>query len=128
MNMIDNKVLSRLEQMLINWHLWCDRWRPKLDVPPTTIFARLQKTTELYDEEEIEHMINESICEQIDTEIQNLNVHQQAAIPLVTKNKVLGISVWRNPRYTKDELQKNYKEGMVLLAEALIRRGILQKC
>jgi hypothetical protein len=67
--MIDEKVLTKLEQLLIDWHVWCDKWRPKLDVPPTTIFARLQKTTELYDEEEIEHMINESICEQIDTEI-----------------------------------------------------------
>lgn len=120
---------KRMEDLLKDWHFWCDSkrsWQPKLDVPPVSLFGRLQKTTELYDDEEIDHMRYIELCEIIDSEVDNLPKPNQHAIAIVTRNKAFGLSVWSNIRYTREQTKVLYDQGVEMLAVALKKRGVLR--
>lgn len=122
---MDSSNAKKVEEMLRDWHFWSDKWRPKLDAPPVSLFGHLQKTSELYDEEEIEHRYYISMCEIIDTEVNNLPLECQHCIDVVTKNKVAGISVWKNIRYSQEQVKKYYFQGLELLIDALKSRGLI---
>jgi hypothetical protein len=90
------------ESLLMEWHRWADRYRPKLGAPRVSPYCQQSVTSKQYDDPaDLAHdKVYQSQMQAVDFCVSAIAVPMQQAIGCEMKNRACGAKVWRCPGAT----------------------------
>lgn len=105
---------SALDDILIEWHRYCDGYRPMADLGSSPMF-RSYRTSKQYEEtaDIADGALHKDRCEAVSFHLGEMTSIQQTAIQINARNLSTGRAVWTSAR-----LPTNLDERAILLAEA----------
>lgn len=119
---------AQMEELLQIWWRHNRAYRPALDAPPACPFTREAKSDDTYtDGDEIDSRIAAEQAEQMEAEIDLLPFMHRAALGVTVGNKVLGNTIFKNPRISREEQHQMYQEAKEQLLMPFVRRGLMQR-
>ncbi|AHG63171.1 hypothetical protein [Advenella mimigardefordensis] len=119
---------AQMEELLQVWWRHNRAYRPALDAPKACPFTREAKPDDTYiDGDEIDARIAANQAEQMEAEIDLLPFMHRAALSVTVGNKVLGNTIFKNPRISREEQHRMYQEAKEQLLMPFVRRGLMAR-
>lgn len=118
---------DQIEELLMTWFYWAKADRPQLGYSRVSPGFQSADTSEIYDDhDDREAKLNRYVGEQVDVCMGTLPVDLKAAVGLHTANCAAGNSVFRSPRWTREEHHQKYQQAKLMLLPELRRRNLVK--
>lgn len=113
----EKQITDELDEVLINWFVWCLGYQPSIGYPTSTPYH-----IDLYDNLT---SVNTKEAEAVEFEINQLTPEKRGVLSICTRNKYNETSVFRSDRYSREEMHAIYLEAKAEILERLIKRGVI---
>lgn len=120
---------EEVESLLEGWYHWARAQREFLGYGRVSPMFRSADAGDVHDDgDDVDARLNAVTSEMVDTCLSELTTMQRAAIDVHLRNKIVGVSIHRNPRLgTITEQHTAYQRAKDVLFPLLIRKGLVKR-
>jgi len=120
---------DQVEELIMTWYRWTRGYRPELGDPRRSPYARetlVEPGNRACSDEDRDLLLDTSTAQQVEPCIDALPLEMRVAIGIHAGNKEARATVYRNPRYTDEQMHQAYQRAKIELYPQLRRRGLIK--
>jgi hypothetical protein len=102
-----NDTLAIIDDLLLSWHRWADKWSPCAGHGSCAMFTGVKSSRQFDSEGDVaDASLHNTQMKAVDFQISEMQEVYRTALQIAARNLSTGAAVWRSPRLPEDAQER----------------------